>query len=272
MLLLLFVLAATAPASASAVDVGADELLAALRQSQGYDLTATANAARMHAEVYLRLARAARERDPDGPPLLIRPESWHEAYLRRTGLTSEQAPPFVRLAFERRQQTELDYRQDRVVRKGGVAGCPLLAVNVRSSWPERKGQPESYSYLDERASPQLRVTVRRVLTYRLLDCGEILYFAEVEGMRGRPVSGLLGALFRLIGEVSVVESRIAIAPDGTLVTRGRGKKGLIDATATATVRPDGTADKGLPADRPDLAVLASRLNAVPRFEFVPFAP
>ena len=271
MWLLPIVLAATASASA-ARDVGVDELLAALQRSQGYDLTATANAARMHAEVYLRLARAARERDPAGPPLRIGADQWHEAYLRRTGLAPERAPPFVRLAFERGQRTELDYGTDQVVRKGGVVGCPTLALNVRSSWPEGSGRPASYSYLDERASPQLRVTVRRVLTYRLIECGDVLYFGEVEGMRGRPVSGLLGALFRLIGEVSVVESWIAIAADGTLVTRGRGKKGLIDATATATVRPDGTADKGLPPDRPDLVLLESRLKSVPRFEFFPLGP
>jgi hypothetical protein len=97
----------------------------------------------------------------------------------------------------------------------------------------------------------------------------MVVFAEVRGLRGRPVSGFLGAMFNLIGEVPVVESRMAFAADGTQVARGRGKKGLIDVTQTVTVSADGVARKGLPRNRPDLAELKRRLEAPLALRFVP---
>jgi hypothetical protein len=233
--------------------------VAALEPCRGYDLAATANSARMHAEAFLRLIRESRAEDPDGPPLRIGHAQWHEACLKRMGLSAGAAPVFVRLAFENRQDTFIDYRTANA--PGPAKGRqPLLAANVRTTWEEGPGRPKSYSYTDTLASPQLRVTNQRVLTYRLLDFGDMVVFADVRGLRGRPIGGFLGALFNVIGEVSVVESRMAFAQDGTQVARGRGKKGLIDATHTVTVRPDGRAQKGLPPNRPDLAELERRLK------------
>jgi hypothetical protein len=253
-------LAIAAPDPAAPRDVPLERLVAALEPCRGYDLTATANAARMHAEAYLRLVREARAQDPEGPPLRIGHAEWHEACLKRMGLSAPAAPVFVRLAFENGQDTVIDYRS-RTVLRPPQGRPPILAANVTTSWAEAPGRPKSYSYVDTRASPQLRVTNQRVIAYRLLDFGDMVVFAEVRGLRGRPVSGFLGALFNLIGEVPVVESRIAVAADGTQVARGRGKKGLIDVTQTVTVRPDGVAQKGLPPNRPDLAALKRRLEA-----------
>ena len=258
---------AAAPAGEPAArELEVDEIVGALEGSRGYDITATANSARLHAETFLRLCRAARERDPQGPPLRLGHARWREAFARRAGLPPDQVPIFVRLAFENGQDTELDCRADRVLRPG--QGRPL-ALNVRTGWPDAPGRPDSYSYVDERSSPKLRVSLARVLTYRLVDFGGAVYYGEVEGLRGRPVSGLLGALFDLIGEARIVENWMAVAADGTQVARGRGKKGFIDVTTTVTILPDGRAEKGLPPNRPDLAALEERLQRTPRLEFVP---
>jgi hypothetical protein len=107
------------------------------------------------------------------------------------------------------------------------------------------------------------------MTYRLLDYGDMIVYAEVSGLRGRPTSGVLGALFDLLGEVSIVESRMALAADGMQVSRGRGKKAFIDVTATVTVTPEGKGNKGLPAGRPDLAALEARLKRPIRIKFKP---
>ena len=251
-------LAGGAPDATAPRDIPVERLVAALEPCRGYDLTATANAARMHAEAFLRLIREARALDPGGRPLRIGHAEWHQACLRRMGLEPQAAPIFVRLAFENQQDTVIDYR--------GGAGAPaagrqpLVAAEVRTSWAEGSGRPKSYSYVDTLASPQLRVTNQRVLTYRLLDFGDMVVFADVRGLRGRPITGFLGALFNVIGEVSVVESRMAFAADGTQVARGRGKKGFIDMTQTVTVHPDGRAQKGLPPGRPDLVALEQRLK------------
>jgi hypothetical protein len=247
-----------------------DELAAAMAESRGYDLTATANGARLHAEVLLRLVRAAHARDPQGPPLHIDREDWFLAFLDRTGLTPAQAPLYARLAYQHGQDTEVDHREGRVLAAVLAGPAPRLAANVRVYWPSRPGAAESFSYEDTLASPRLRVTMRREIRYRLLDYGDMVVYAEVSGLRGRPVSGVLGALFHVIGEVPIVENRMAVAADGVQVSRGRGRKGLIDVTTTVTLLPSGRADRGLPPGRPDLVALAARLERPIRLSFVPF--
>lgn len=258
----------TAAAPARSI-VGRDELLLAMRLSQGFDPTATANGARLQAEVLLRLVRAAHARDPQGPPLFIDHATWFEALLERTGLPRERAPLYARLAYENRQDTEVDHR-DGVVLQAVLEGPqPQLAANVSISWPARPGAAEQFQYEDTLSSPRLKVTMKRVITYRLVDYGDMLLYGEIEGLRGRPTSGVLGALFNFIGEVPIVESRMALAADGLQVSRGRGKKGLIDVTTTVTLYPEGRAEKGLPDGRPDLVALEARLKRKLRLSYKP---
>ena len=264
-----FVVLAVSLAPEGTRAVAPAEILEAMRACQGYDLRATANAARLHAEVLGRLVRAAQARDPEGLPLFIGHGPWFSAYLERTGLTADQAPTFARLAHAHGQDTEIDYRPGRVLRAVEPGATPTVAANVSIAWPRGPGRPESYSYEDERASPRLRVTNRREMSYRLLDFGDRVVYGEVRGLRGRATSGALGALFDLIGEVSVIESRMAIAADGVQVTRGLGRKAGLSVWATVTVHPDGRAEKGVPPNRPDLAALEARLERPLRLEFVP---
>src|SRR5688572_2581699 len=65
-----------------------DEILQAMQQSQGYEVTATTNGPRFQSEVIFRLVAAAETRDPRArQPLFIGHREWFEAYLQRTGLT-----------------------------------------------------------------------------------------------------------------------------------------------------------------------------------------
>jgi hypothetical protein len=248
--------------------VGQKEVLAAMNACQGYNVTATTNGPRFQAEVLLRLARQARAELPDGPELFIGHDEWFFAFLARTGLTKETAPTFVRLAYEHAQDLQIDYRTDRVVENSG-SDRPDVAAIVKMWWPERPGGPLSYSYMDLTSTPQLKVTNQRVIAYRLLDVNGMVVYGQVEGLRGRPTSGLLGALFQLIGEGEVKESRMMLSHDGLQISRTRAEKWAIGVTQTITVYPDGHAEKDIPPNRPDLAAIATRLEAPLKIRYRP---
>lgn len=246
------------------------ELAAAMAAEQGYDARKITNLPRFQAGVLLRLAAQARARRPDGPPLFIDHVQWFEAYLERVGLAAAQAPISSRLSFEHRQDTWIEYRPERVVRQV-VEGPPLSqALNVYIGPQAGAAVPPRYSYDDLDSDPQLRVTVERSFRYHLLDLGQWVLFDEIEGLYGRPTTGLLGALFTLIGEARAVYSRIAIAEDQVQVVVGRGQKGFLSRTATVVIRPDGTATRDVPRGRPDLAALEERLRQQLEIEYAPW--
>jgi hypothetical protein len=149
-----------------------------------------------------------------------------------------------------------------------AVNAPLRALNVCIWWPQREGGPGSYSYEDTLSTPQLKVTNERVITYRLLDYRDMVVFNEVTGLRGRPTTGILGMLFRLIGEGNVVESRIAVAADGLQITRARARK-VFEVATTVTVHPDGRTEKDVPAGRPDLVAIDGRLKQPLRLRHPP---
>ena len=126
------------------------------------------------------------------------------------------------------------------------------------------------SYEDTLSTPQLKVTNERVITYRLLDYGDMMVFDEITGFRGRPTTGLLGLLFQVIGEGHVVESRVAVAPGGLQITRARAKK-VFEVATTVTVYPDGRTEKDLPPGRGDLAPIEARLKQPLRLRYLPMA-
>lgn len=248
--------------------VSREEMLEAMTASQGYDPTATTNGARFQAEVLRRLALGESERRPDGPPLFLGHSNWFSAFLDRTGLTAEKAPTFIRLAYEHGQDIEMDYRRERVIES--AEGVRLdFAANVIVWWPEKPGGPKSYSYEDLLSTPHLKVTNRRVITYRLLDLEGMVVYGQIEGLRGRPTSGLLGFLFKIIGEGRVVESRMLISPDGLQISRARAEKGPFNVTQTVTVYPDGHMEKDLPPNRPDLVLFENRLKLPLKIRFRP---
>jgi hypothetical protein len=244
------------------------ELLEAMRAEQGYDARRATNLARFQAGVLLRLAARAKARRPDGQPLFFDHAEWFRAYLETVGLSEEHAPLASRLSRDNRQDAWVEYRIDHVVRR---ASRPVrLALNVRVAPLPHVSVPPRYSYDDLASEPHLRVTVERTYRYRLVDLGDRVVFDEMQGLHGRPTSGLLAALFRLIGEGHAVYSRMAVAHDEVQVMVGQARKAVFVRTATVTIRPDGTATRGLPPGRPDLRALEQRLREPLGIEYVPW--
>jgi hypothetical protein len=147
---------------------------------------------------------------------------------------------------------------------------PVIAVNVRTAPQPGLDVPPFYSYEDTLSRPQVKVSIARVVRYRLLDFGDMIAYDEIDGIRGRPTTGVLGVLFRLIGQAEAVYSRMAFAPDGWQVVVAKGRKGFLSRVETVSVEPDGTVTRGLPKDRPDLAELERRLRRPLEIEYFPF--
>jgi hypothetical protein len=245
------------------------ELEAAMSESRGYVATATTNGARFQAEVLLRLARQAASRGADQAPILVSHADWYHAVLHRSGLSPDQAPAFVRLGYEYRQDITVDYGNDRVIRRVREGTPPSFALSVSIGWPLGPGTRKSYSYEDALSNPRLKVTNRNLITYRLLDFGDMVVYDEIEGLSGRPTSGVLGLLFSIIGEGQVVQSRMAISEDGLQVSRARAEKGFLRVVTTVTVHPDGRTEKEIPPGRSDLQILAERLQQPLRIDYLP---
>jgi hypothetical protein len=243
------------------------EVLEAIDQSRGYDRLAITNGGRLQADVLLRLARSAREKRPDGPPLLVGHDDWFRALLQVTGTPAEHAPLYTRLAWQNKQDVLVEYRPSRVIREVVLGPPPQLALGVVISWPEVPGAPSEYSYEDTLSTPHLKVTQKRVITYQLLDFGDVVVFDQMEGLHGRPTTGALGVLFSVLGEGRVVEYRMAVTPDGAQISRGRARKAFFEVATTLTVRPDGRTEKGVPPDAASRA-LEQRLSAPLEIRYV----
>lgn len=235
--------------------------------SRGYDIVPVPNSARFFTAVVLGVARNAHARNPDGPPLVMKHEDWYHSFLEVAGLEPEEAPIAKRLAHENRQDVYLDYDRTRIFKSVDPDESVEFALNIEISWPDEPGRPGSYSFYDTTSVPEVQVTNRRVIRFRLLDLGDMIVYDDIEGITGRPATGLLATLFKVIGEGSLKWSRIAITDDGLQIGRARVKKLLFTVTETVTVFPDGQAVKGLPEDRPDLLAVEERLKEELDFEY-----
>lgn len=252
--------------------VSTERLLAAMDSVQGYDFTKTTNGPRLQADVLRQLIREQEAQDPERRPLFLGHREWYEAFLARTGLAPAAAPLYVRRTCEMEQDMVVDYRREAVVEAVLQGPAPRITANIRLFWPEKAGKPDQYSYDDLVSKPHLRVTQKRLMSYRLVDYEDRLWYAEVQGLYGRPTSGPLGLLFNLIGEARVVESRSAFVPGGAQVVRGRATKWGFDKTETLTVWPDGHTDRDVPPDRRDLLALEARLAEPLAIRFKPLPP
>jgi hypothetical protein len=246
-----------------------DELIAAMNQVNGYDPTATTNGARFQAEVMFELFGSVADSGRLDKTLFITPDDWFRAFLVKTHLTEETAPQYVKLAHEHQQYMWVDTRFDRVIAGVKEGPRPERAFNVIFGWPETPGADGEYSYRDTLSTPHLNVTNHQVITYRLLDFGDRFFFDKIEGLTGRPTTGLLGLLFKLIGEGRVVVTGIAISEDGLQVVRGTAKKAFMGVTTTATIAPDGQSEKDVPEDRPDLQALEKVLQTPFEMDYKP---
>ncbi len=249
--------------------VSRQELLAAMRSHGDYDPTATTNGARFQAEVLLHLAREAIRSDPDDRPPFIGHEEWFASFLDVTGLAADEAPNYALLAYRHGQRVEISFRDGCVIREVKEGPVPELAANVVIWWPQTPGGPTRYSYRDTLSTPHLKVMNNRVITYRLLDLGDRIVYDQINGLTGRPTSGILGFLFRAIGEGRIVESAMAVSEDGLQVARARASKAFLEVSTTVTVYPDGRTEKDVPKDRPDLLAIEARLKEPSEIEYAP---
>ena len=238
------------------------ELLAAMRaeQRKGYALDAIANAVRLQVGVFLTLADHAAATDPEQRVLRIDHPDYRAAFLEVTGLAPNALPLFVKVPHAFREDYLVEYRIARVIDAASAANGPRRALNVKAGWPDAPDAPASYSYEDRSIDPALEVTHERVTAYRVLDYGTLVVYDDIHGVTGRAISGALGAVFKLVGKAQAVQTRFAIAPDGTQVVRTTARK-LLTLSQTVTIEPDGKVTKGVPADRPDLSAIDQLLRS-----------
>lgn len=230
----------------------------ALEKDKGYDITVTTNGGRMWANTLLQVAEWARAESPDGPPLFIHEAEYFYAYLEATGLPEEQAPEFVQISHDYGQHTLIEYRLDHVLDLDETETVPEQALAVLTWWPETDDTDDKYTYEDTLSNPRLLVENARETSYRLLDFGDQLLYDEMQGIRGRPTSGVLGALFKVLGTGRLVWTRMAVSPDGLLLVRAQAKK-VVSKTTTVVVNMDGTGTE-LPEGRPDLDAIVASLE------------
>lgn len=242
-----------------------ERIVAALREQQalGYRIDAIANSVRLQTAMLLALAEAARASDPQRRPLRIDHRDHFAAFVEVSGLPVGQLPSFVSAPHAAREDILFDYRTERVLDLEATADRPRRALNVKAGWPAGQGAPASYSYEDRSTDPAIETTREQVTSWRILDYGDAIVYDELQGVRGRATSGLLGVIFSVIGNAHAQQTRFAPAADGLQISRTTANKGFITLTQTITIYPDGRVLTGLPPGRPDLEAIERRLAEMP---------
>ncbi|MBL8324212.1 MAG: hypothetical protein JNJ89_04560 [Rubrivivax sp.] len=239
-------------------------LEAALRtqQQQGYRLDAIANAVRLQAAWMLALATQAGAEDPLQRPLRVDHRDHYAAFVEVADLAPDKIPSFVNAPYQAKEDLLFDFRMDRVLDLAATRDRPRRALNVKAGWPEESGAAASYSYEDRSTDPHIETTRQQVTSWRILDYGDVIVYDQLQGVGGRATSGLLGAVFEVVGHAQARQTRFAIAADGTQVSLTTARKGL-SFTLTVVITPDGRVTQGLPAGRPDLERVEQRLRTLP---------
>lgn len=223
---------------------------------EGYDTAAATNQSRFVADFLFGLARHPDITAGSGT-FQVQPERFFEAWLEVTDRRADEAPVSMRKVLEHGQRFVVDARTSVKISTASVEARQVLGV--RASWPDAPGAADHYSYHDTMAEPSIRLRHERVITYLLIDFGDFVAYEDMQGIRGRPTSGALGALFGLLGTARIRQSRFAVADDQTQVNWARVEK-LFSFTALTTITPGGIAERGIPDDRDDLQRLADKLE------------
>ena len=217
---------------------------------------------RLQAGVFLALVERAAAADPEQRVLRIGHQDYRDAYLDVTRLAPHDLPLFVKVAHAFHEDYLIEYRTGRIIEGPAGANAPRRALNVKAGWPAGPGTPDAptrYSYEDRSTDPAVEVTHERVTAYRVLDYGTLIVYDDMRGVTGRATSGLLGSVFSVVGKAQAVQTRFAVAPDGTQVSRTTAKK-LLTLSQTVTILPEGKVITGVPADRPDLVAIDQLLQ------------
>lgn len=246
---------------------------ALLAPGGAYSILATTNSVRFQSAVLVDLIEHALQARPGGGVLFIPyDELWRE-YLGAAGLSAGEegkAPIGRRLAYEYHQDIEVFYGPpSSVVKEVKEGPTPLIAANVRLYWPDRPDNVRKFSFEDTLSVPKLKATNRQVMTFRFLVFSDMVVLDDIEGISGRPLTGVLGAIFKVIGDGNAVYARYSITTDGRQVMRTKATK-VVSKTVTATINADGTGQSGVPEGRPDMLALAEHLEQPLEVEYLPY--
>ena len=187
---------------------------------------------------------------------------------RSGGGRGGKAPIGRRLAYEYQQSIEVLYGParrreegqgwvgtvDRGEREAGLAGSP--------------GQVRKFSFEDTLSVPKLKVTNHQLMTFRFLVFSDMVVLDDIQGISGRPLSGMLGTIFKVIGEGNAGTPDTASRPMDGRCCEPATK--VISKTVTATINPDGTGGNGVPEDRADMVAMEDRLEQPLELEYLPF--
>lgn len=253
-----------------------DAMQTALRAPGGeYDILASTNAMRFQSAVFRVLLERRLIANPDGGAFFIPHDILWWEFLRVAGLTladSSKAPIGRLRAFDYRQSIELVYGPvDDIVRAipSGEAR-PVMAANVRYAWADRADGVRKFTFTDTLSDPKLRATNHQLITMRFLVFEDMMAFEEIKGISGRPLTGVLATIFKVIGDGNAAYARFGISADGQQLLRTKATK-VLSKTVTATIAPDGRATRGIPAGRSDLAELEQRLTQPMELEYHPYS-
>lgn len=251
------------------------EAMRAARLAPGgdYSILATTNSVRFQSAVLQRLIERALTQRPGGGTFFIAHDFLWWEYLIAAGLGAgeeDKAPIGRRLAFDYHQSIEVTYGPpEHIIKKVKQGPTPPLAANVRLEWPDRPDGVRKFSFIDTLSVPKLKATNHQVMTFRFLVYSDMTVLDDIEGISGRPLSGLLGAIFKIIGEGNAVFARFSISADGRQVMRTKAAK-IISKTVTGTINPDGIAQSGVPEGRSDLTDIETRLKQPLEVEYHPY--
>ena len=268
--------AQSCPRDTVTADELGDAMQTALRAPGGeYDIIASTNAMRFQSAVFRVLLERRLIANPDGGAFFIPHDIlwWEFLGVAGLGLADSAKAPIGRLrAFDYRQSIEVVYGPVdgivRVVPSGEPR--PLIAANVRYAWADRPDGVRKFTFTDTLSDPKLRATNHQLITMRFLVFEDMMAFEEIKGISGRPLSGVLATIFKVIGDGNAVYARFAISADGQQLLRTKAVK-LLSKTVTATIAPDGRATRGIPGGRSDLAEIERRLEQSMELEYHPYS-
>ncbi len=211
-----------------------------------YDPTATPNSVRYQIDVIVYLleneARQGHELQEETLPLLIGYKEWYQAF-KSVNCQDQDVPEYVDRAYEFKQNMVIDYNRNRVIKKTHDTDIPYLAANITLFWdsPEK-----SRSYKDLDSKPPLKVTYKRVITYRFLKYKEnnLVVCDQIKGLKGKVLKGFL----RIFGKAHMVQYRTLAVKNGPqyVLAEVRKFRWLLGSKTELTVTPDGTTLEGVP--------------------------
>lgn len=240
-------------------EVTFEELVAVMQHEKGYAIAMTTNAVRFQIYTIAHLIDWIQRTKPQIQTLTIDYTVWFKAYLKAAGLDESAAPKFMRIAYKYKQNYRIDIKKKDAFDISPENVTLHSAAEIQLWWDDANDAPKRFWYKDMNPYVHMRVINERNITYRLLNFGDMIVCDTIEGLKGRPISGILGVMFKVLGDVTATQIRMSISNDGLQLTRVYTQKGLITVKVDTTIYPNGRGIINVPRNRPDLEQAVSRL-------------